>query len=51
MTENELKLINMIRENNHPDKAMMAALTTICSYLTQPQSFASPSVADAQGLA
>lgn len=51
MTENELKLLSLIREQNHPDKALLTALTTICWYLTRPQSFAKPSVADSQELA
>ena len=48
MTENELKLLNLIREHNHPDRAMEVAITTICWYLMQSQSFATPSVADFQ---
>ena len=51
MTDNEVKLINMIRENNNPEKAMVIALTTICWYLKQSQSFVKPSVADFQELA
>lgn len=51
MTDNEIKLINMIREQNHPESAMIIALTTICWYLTQSQSSALPSVADFQELA
>ena len=51
MTDNELKLINMIRKHKHPDKAMVIALTTICWCLTQSQSSATPSVADSQELA
>ena len=51
MTENELKLINLIREQNHPKKAVLTAIKTICWYLTRPQSFATPSVADSQELA
>ena len=51
MTEKELTLLNLIREHKHPDKAMVIALTTICWYLKQSQSFATPSVADFQELA
>ncbi len=51
MTENELKLLNMIREQNHPEKAVITALATICCFLEQSQSFAAPSVADFQELA
>ena len=48
MTENELKLLNLIREHNHPDRAMEIAITTICWYLTQLESSAKPIVADFQ---
>ena len=51
MTENELTLLNLIREQNHPEKALLTALTTICWFLTRSQSFATPSVADFQELA
>lgn len=51
MTENEIKLINMIRNHNHPDKAMAIVITTICWYLRQSQSSAIPSVADFPGQA
>ena len=51
MTDNELKLINMIRKSDNPDKAMVKAIITICWYLKQSQSFATPFVADSQELA
>ena len=51
MTENEIKLINMIRNHNHPDKALIIAFATICLYLAQHESFAKPSAADFQELA
>ena len=51
MTEKELQLLSIIREHKHPDRAMEIALTTICWYLMQSQSFATPSVADFQELA
>ena len=51
MTENELRLLSLIREHKHPDRAMEIAITTICWYLTQFQSSATPSVADSQELA
>ena len=51
MTDNEIKLINLIREQNHPEKAVITAIATICWYLKQSQSFATPSVADSQELA
>ena len=48
MTDNELKLINMIRNSNNPKKAMVIAIDAICWYLKQSQSFAKPSVVDFQ---
>ena len=51
MTDNELKLINMIRKSNNPDRAMVIAINTICWYLMQHESSATPSVADFQELA
>ena len=51
MTDNEIKLINIIRKSNNPDKALLTALTTICWYLTRSQSSALPSAADFRELA
>ena len=51
MTENELKLLSIIREHKHPDRAMEIAITIICWYLTQSQSSALPSAADSRELA
>ena len=51
MTDNEIKLINMIRDNKHPDKAMEIAVNIICWYLAQPESSAAPSVVDSRELA
>lgn len=51
MTNNEITLLNLIREQNHPEKAVLTALTTICWFLTQSQSSATPSVADSRELA
>jgi hypothetical protein len=39
MTENELKLIELIRENDNPDEAIVTAVNIITSFLEQPQSF------------
>lgn len=33
MSENELALINMIRESDDPGKAMVTAIEVICQYL------------------
>ena len=51
MTDNEIKLIKMIRDQKHPDKAMAIAIRIICWYLTQLESSATPSVVDSRELA
>ena len=33
MSENELELINMIRESEDPAKAMVKAIEVICQYI------------------
>lgn len=42
MTENEIKLINIIREQDNPVQALMVAINTILSYLMQHESFPKP---------
>ena len=39
MNNNEIELINMIRENDNPERALMAAATIILGYLKQLESF------------
>jgi hypothetical protein len=39
MTENEKELINMIRENDNPEDALMTATVIILGYLKQHESF------------
>ena len=39
MTENEKELIKMIRENDHPEQALMTAAVIILGYLKQHESF------------
>lgn len=51
MTDNEKKLIEMIRNHNHPDKAIVTALAVISWYLAQLESSATPSVADSREFA
>ena len=48
MTDIEIKLINMIRDHKHPEKALLVALATICWYLMQRESSATPSAVDFQ---
>ena len=38
MTENEIKLINLIRENDKPDEAIVTAVNIILSFLEQEKS-------------
>ena len=45
MTENEIKLINMIRAQSEPESALVTAFEIIISYLEQHESFGEPSVA------
>ena len=51
MTENEMELINMIRENDNPEQALMATAVIILGYLKQHESYPKASVACLQVLA
>ena len=42
MSKNELELVNMIRENDNPEQALMAAATIILGYLKQHESSEEP---------
>lgn len=44
MSKNEIELINMIRENDNPGQALMAAATIILGYLKQHGSSEEPAV-------
>lgn len=44
MTNNEIKLINMIRENDNSEQAVLIAIDTILSFLEQHESYQVPSV-------
>lgn len=50
MTENEIKLLNIIRSHKHPEQALITAIETILYYLEQFQSFEAPFVVDSQAL-
>ena len=39
MTENEMKLIEVIRESSDPEKALVTAIEIILRFLEQPESF------------
>ena len=45
MNENEMELIKLIRENDNPERALMAAATIILGYLAQHGSFEEQAVA------
>ena len=51
MTENERELINLIRENDNPEKAILTAVDTILWFLVQQKSFEAPALAVTQELA
>ena len=51
MSNNEIELINMIRENDNPEQAAMVAIDIILKYLRQPESFEVPSAVCLQELA
>ena len=39
MTDNELKLIEILRENDNPEEAIITAVSIITSFLEQQRSF------------
>ena len=45
MTDNEKELIKLIRENDNPGKALMAATVIILGFLKQHESSAEPAAA------
>ena len=48
MTDNETELIDIVRENKHPARAMLVAIYIILSYLKQHGSSPRPSSVDLQ---
>ena len=42
MTENEIKLIDIIREQENPAQSLMVAINVIVSYLMQHESYPKP---------
>ena len=50
MSETELKLLSMIRENANPEQALITAIEVIIKYLEQPESFEEPSLVCSQVL-
>lgn len=51
MSENEIELINLIRENDNPERALTTAVETIILYLKQRGSFQEQVAVDLQELA
>ena len=41
MTNNEIKLLNIIRESDNPEQSLHTAIEIILSYITHPESFES----------
>ena len=39
MTNNEIELLKLIRENDNPTQALVTAIELIIKYLEQPESF------------
>ena len=50
MSENEIELIKMIRENDNPGQALMTAALVILGYLKQHESSEGPSADVLQAL-
>lgn len=50
MTENELKLIELIRENDNPEEAITTAVSIITSFLERLESFEGQALAYPLGL-
>ncbi len=51
MTDNEMELINIIRENDNPEIALVTAVETILLYLKQHGSYQEQAAADLRELA
>lgn len=49
MTDNEIELLNLIRENDNPEQALVTAIEIILKYLNHPESFESTLSVDSQG--
>ena len=50
MTKNEIEIINIIRENDNPTRALMTATLIVLGYLKQHESFEEPVVVGLQEL-
>ena len=51
MTKNERDLLNLIRENENPEQALVTAVLIIGRVLEQSVSYQAPSADDLRGLA
>ena len=45
MTQNEIELLNMIRESEDPERAIQVAIEIICQYIELPLSYPEPAAA------
>lgn len=50
MTNNQIELLNIIRENDNPTRALMTAIDIILLSLVQPESYPAPSSVSLQEL-
>lgn len=51
MSKNEIELLNIIRENDNPEQAMLIAVDIITTFLKQSESYPIPSADFLQELA
>lgn len=51
MTENEIKLLEMIRSNDNPEQALLTAVAVIIDFLNRPESTESKSSVELPALA
>ena len=50
MQKNKVELLNIVRENDYPEKAILTAIEVISSFLEQSESYREPSLDFLQGL-
>ena len=44
MSNNKIELLNIVRENDYPEEALLTAIEVISSFLEQCESYQEPSV-------
>lgn len=50
MSNNQIELLNIIRENDNPEQALLKAIDIILLSLVQPESYPTPTSASLQAL-